>query len=204
MTPRCRWSRPPLDPALQPGDAAVWRFQADAIRPIEIVLAKYLGLEPSSVRLRRSRGGKAELQGSAFRVNLAHSGEVALVAVGRGRDIGVDVEVLREGTEKWSLVRHALTADERARLQALPVSQRSGAFLQVWTRKEALLKAVGVGLSVDPQLIELDGASVVSVPPALGEPSDWTLADVPVPGYAAALAVYGRLTRVLLFDARAS
>jgi 4'-phosphopantetheinyl transferase len=146
--------------------ARLWmlsQLQADEIRPIETVLAKYLGLEPSSVRPRRSPEGKAELQGSAFRVNLAHSGDVALVAVGRGRDIGVDVEVLGEGTEKWSLVRHALTADESAQLQTLPVSQRSRAFLQVWTRKEALLKAAGVGLSVDPQLIELEGASVVSV-----------------------------------------
>jgi 4'-phosphopantetheinyl transferase len=174
------------------------------MRPIETVLAKYLGLEPSSVRLRRSPEGKTELEGSAFRVNLAHSGEVALVAVGRGKDIGVDVEVLRDGTEKWSLVRHALTADEHARLQTLPVSERSGAFLQVWTRKEALLKAAGVGLSVDPQLIELDGASVVSIPPALGAPSDWTVADVPVSGCAAALAVHGRLSKLFLHDGRAS
>lgn len=194
----------PSDPTLQPRDAAVWRFRADAIRPLETVLAKYLGLEPNSLRLGRSREGKPELQGSPFCASLAHSGDVALVAVSHGWDIGVDLEVLRERIETWSLVRHALTADERARLQALPASQRSAAFLEVWTRKEALLKAAGVGLSVDPQLIELDGATVLSVPPALGEPSDWTLADLPVPGYAAALAIFGRPARVLFHDARAS
>jgi 4'-phosphopantetheinyl transferase len=174
------------------------------IRPIEEVLASYLGLRPSSVVLQRSSAGKPELQGAAFRVSLAHSGEVALVAVASGRVVGVDVELLRSGTESWSLSSHALTHSERARLEALPASQRSEAFLSMWTRKEALLKAVGVGLELDPQLIELEGQKIVAAPPELGRARDWTLVDLPLPGHAAALAVNGRLSRLLLYDARAA
>jgi 4'-phosphopantetheinyl transferase len=154
------------------------------------------------VVLGRSPAGKPESPGSAFRVSLAHSGDVALVAIASGREVGVDVELLRAGTENWSLSSHALTHSERARLEALPAGRRSGAFLSMWTRKEALLKAVGVGLAVDPQLIELDGQKIVAAPAELGQARDWTLVDLPLSGHAAALALEGPLSRLLLYDAR--
>jgi 4'-phosphopantetheinyl transferase len=202
LTSGSGWSLPPPSPALEPGEAAIWRLQAGTIRPIEEVLARYLGVRPSSVVLRRGAEGKPELQGSAFRVSLAHSGEVALVAVASGREVGVDVELLRVGTESWSLSSHALTHSERARLQALPSARRSAAFLSMWTRKEALLKAVGVGLALDPRLIELECQKLVAAPPELGRARDWTLVDVPVAGHTAALALKGPLSRLLLYDAR--
>ena len=202
MTTPSGWSRPPASPTLEPGDAAVWRLRPGPSRPIETVLARYLGSRPDSVVLAKTRAGKRELERSPFCVSLTHSSEVALVAVALDSEVGVDVELLREGTETWSLVSHALTAGERARLQALPVSLRAGAFFSTWVRKEALLKAVGVGLAVDPRLIELDGSRVVTVPPELGEAGDWTLIDLPVPGHASALALRGPLSRLLLYDAR--
>jgi 4'-phosphopantetheinyl transferase len=202
LTSGSGWSVPPPSPALEPGDAAVWLTEADAVRPIEAVLARYLGLSQSSVVLWRSRAGKPELHDSALRVSLAHSGDVALVAVASRREVGVDVEPLRAGTETWSLSSHALTDAERAQLDALPTSRRSEAFLWMWTRKEALLKAVGVGLAVDPRLIELEGQTIVAAPPELGRARDWTLADVPLSGHAAALALEGPLSRLLLYDAR--
>lgn len=202
MTASSEWSRPPPSPALEPGDAAVWQLQADTIHPIETVLARYLGLTPSPVVLRRSSAGKPELPGSSLRVSLAHSGEVALVAVASGKEVGVDVEVLRAETESWSLRSHALTQGEQARLNALPVSRRSGAFLSMWTRKEALLKALGVGLALDPQLIELEDQQIVAAPPELGQAREWSLVDLPLPGHAAALALKGPLARLLLYDGR--
>jgi phosphopantetheine--protein transferase-like protein len=202
LTPSSEWAPPPQVPTLETGNAAVWLFDADTIQPIEEVLARYLGAKPSAVVLRRSAAGKPELPGSALRASLANSGEVALVAVASGREVGVDVEPLRPGTESWSLTSHALTQGERARLETLPASRRSEAFLSMWTRKEALLKAVGVGLVLDPQLIELDGQRVISVPPELNRVHDWTLVDVPLSGYAAALALRGRLSRLLLYDTR--
>ena len=164
------------------------------------MLARYIGAPADEVVVRRAPSGKPEPEHPGFSVSLAHGGEMALVAVVLDGQIGVDVEPLREGVENWSLVSHSLTSGEQARLTALPPAERGEAFLAAWTRKEALLKAVGVGLGVDPRLIELDGSAVVDVPMELGEPGDWTLVDVPVPGHVAALARRGPLSRVLLFD----
>ena len=199
---RAQWALAPTAAALEPAEAAVWRLDAATSRPIETILARYLRTTSPSVTLRRSSTGKPEVDGSSHRVSLAHSGDVALVAVARERDVGVDVERPRVGADTWSLISHALTERERASLDAFPATERSAAFLSIWTRKEALLKAVGAGLSLDPQLIELDGCAIVAVPPELGRADDWTLVDLPVPGYAAALALTGPVSRLLLYDAR--
>jgi 4'-phosphopantetheinyl transferase len=197
------WSAPPQDPALERGAAAVWCLNVDLAHPLETVLAGYLGVEPGSVAVRRSPAGKPELGGSSLRASLAHSGDVALVAVACDREIGIDVERLREGTEAWSLVAHALTPAERRRLKSAPAAERSMSFLWTWARKEALVKAVGVGLALDPRLLELDaGPRLASAPAEFGRASEWTLVDLPLPGYAAALAVKGPLTSLRLHDAR--
>ena len=72
---------------------------------------------------------------------------------------------------------------------------RDRAFLSFWTRKEALLKAAGVGLAVDPREIEMSApgvpARVLHVPAEFGLASDWSVSDVELPGFAAAVAVKG-------------
>jgi 4'-phosphopantetheinyl transferase len=197
------WSPPPPRPALGRGDAAVWLLDRRATpRPIEMVLSRYLGLRPDGVVLHRAAGGKPELPGSPLRAGLAHTAGIALVAVASGREVGVDVERLRAGRDSWSLTAHALTDAERRALRAAPPSRRADAFTSIWTRKEAILKAAGVGLSVDPRFVGLDGQAVSSVPPDFGPASDWTVVDLPLPGYAAALALRGPLASLFLLDAR--
>jgi 4'-phosphopantetheinyl transferase len=193
-----------VTPQLGPGEVAVWRLDRRAPRPIETVAARYLGAAPESLVLVRSETGKPAVAGSPFAVSLAHSGDVTLVAVSSDADVGIDVERLRPEIAGWSLVEQALTENEQAPLTQTPTAERPEAFLAIWTRKEALLKAAGVGLALDPSLIELDGSTVVSVPSALGSPSEWTLRDVVVPGYAAAVALRGTLARLELVDGRAA
>jgi 4'-phosphopantetheinyl transferase len=170
-------------------EIAVWRLSSAEPRPLETVLARYLGVDASSLILEPAAHGKPALPGSRLRFNLAHSGDVALVAVAQDRDVGVDVERVRPDADRWALVDHALTARERRRLQRVAPAGRAHAFLSMWARKEALLKAAGVGLSVEPARIELDGDSVVAVPPELGTAGEWTVTTVPLDGYVAAVAV---------------
>jgi 4'-phosphopantetheinyl transferase len=181
-------------PALYGDEVAVWRLPADHPRPLETVLALYLGVEQTSLTLARTPLGKPELPGAPLRFNLAHSGDVALVAVTQARDVGVDVETRREDADRWSLVHHALTSRERRRVESMPRARRADAFLSIWTRKEALLKAAGVGLAIDPARVQLDDSSVVAVPPELGSSGDWTIVDIPPPGHFAAVAVRGRVS----------
>lgn len=196
------WSSPPPSPTNEPGEAAVWLLDRHSVHPLETVLARYLDCSPASVLLHRSPAGKPELGSSTLRASLTRGGDVALVAVAHRQPVGVDIEISRSGLDRWSLPAHALTTRERMRLQRLPLEQRSSSFLESWTRKEALLKAAGFGLAVDPRFVELEGLSVVGAPPVVGNPRDWTLADLPVPGHHAALAVQGPLSRLALYDAR--
>jgi 4'-phosphopantetheinyl transferase len=196
------WADPPPRPRLDDGDAAVWLLPATLERPLETVLARYLGAEPETVALVRTAAGKPELPGSPLRASLAHSGEVALVAVALGREVGVDVERPREGVERWSLAGHVLTPGEQERLQHLPAGRRGDAFLSLWTRKEAVLKAAGTGLATDPRRVEVGPDGAVSVPPELDRRGGWTVVEItlPRPGYSAALAVAGPLTRLIPVD----
>jgi 4'-phosphopantetheinyl transferase len=79
--------------------------------------------------------------------NLAHSEDHVLFGVARNRRLGVDVEVLRPMPEALDLARSHFTPAEARGLALLPDEQRSAAFLAVWTRKEALLKATGEGIT---------------------------------------------------------
>lgn len=196
------WVSAPTRPSPGAGEVSVWWLASGDPRPIETVLARHLAVQPGSLTLERTPLGKPELAGSPVRVSLAHSGEVALVAVAAGRDVGVDVERIREGAERWSLVDHALTERERRQLESVPPDRRADALLAMWARKEALLKAAGVGLGVDPSLVELDGDSVVALPSELGSVRDWTLVSISLPGHVAAVAVRGVLSTLRLYDAR--
>lgn len=196
------WVSPPARPSLGEGEVSVWRLASGDPRPLEAALARHLAVEPGSLTLERTRLGKPTLVGSPFQASLSHSGDATLVAVAEGRDVGVDVERLRPGAERWALVNHVLTDGERRSLEGVPPDRGADAFLAMWTRKEALLKAAGLGLGVDPSFVELEGDSVVALPPELGSARDWTLADVPLPGYVAALAVRGELSTLHLYDAR--
>src|SRR6185503_3235317 len=85
-----------------------------------------------------------------LRFSLAHSGERALVAVGRERELGVDLERLREGVDHGAIAERFFPPDEAARLRRLPEGRRAAAFFAAWVCHEARLKAQGTGLFTAP------------------------------------------------------
>ncbi len=88
--------------------------------------------------------------------SLSHSEGTALIGLGEG-PIGVDVEVLRAVPEREALAEAHCTAEELAWWHSTDPADRDGALLAVWTRKEAVAKALGVGLSLPPHRIETVG-----------------------------------------------
>ncbi len=82
--------------------------------------------------------------------NWSHSGDTAVLAVGRGPtgfEVGVDVETVRPRARALELSKRFFAPDETATLEALPDADRLAGFLSLWTAKEAVLKAHGGGLS---------------------------------------------------------
>lgn len=147
--------------ALSPGERARADrlvFEADRRRfrvahgLLRRILGGILGAEPAAVGLRERPGGKPELapphDASGLRFNLSHSGDVLLVAVARGREVGVDVERIREDLDWAALARRFLPEAAGAPLFGLPAASRRQAFFRFWTFAEALGKAAGIGLSI--------------------------------------------------------
>jgi 4'-phosphopantetheinyl transferase len=166
------------------------------------MLGAYLHVAPEGVRFQYSKVGKPALSegsGSAdLRFNVTHSHGLALYALTRGRDVGVDVERVRSDLAWNELAERYFAPTEIAELMALPPDRQRLAFFTCWTRKEAYVKALGLGLSVP-----LDGFAVTLAPdrpPALiGTAHDptqcerWELRELePAAGFVGAMAVEGR------------
>jgi len=167
------------------------------------LLARYLGMDPASVRFVSGEHGKPQLASAAsswLRFSASHSESLAVFAVGRDREIGVDIERVREDVDMEPVARRVLSIGERADVDELPPDARRRAFYRSWVRKEAVLKALGDGLAVEPheldvtedhvELLTRDG--LASLP---AQSTTWSLHDVDLsPGYFAALAIKGDLS----------
>ena len=165
------------------------------------ILGAYTGIAPARLRFVAGPQGKPALADAgaaqSLRFNLSHSKHRALVGLVHHRDIGVDIELQREIPECEDIVRSRFAAGEIAQWLAMPPEQRTDAFFSCWTRKEAYVKALGGGLSMDLHAFE------VSIDPKLSVCSlhiagssalrnQWTLWGLqPVAGFRAAVAVGG-------------
>ncbi|HYD31063.1 MAG TPA: 4'-phosphopantetheinyl transferase superfamily protein [Azospirillaceae bacterium] len=154
---------------------------------LRAILARYLGADPADLAFAQEEAGKPFLAGGGdLRFNLSHTGDHAVVAVAWGREVGVDIETRQRFDDLDGLAALVLGSDERQALAAHDAADRSLAFLVAWTRKEALLKATGHGLTVDPTRVTVgfdDAPRTVTLPPASGS---WT-----VTGFAAGMGLVG-------------
>ena len=192
-----RAERDRADRFLRPEDRARYVASHAALR---LVLAGPLDWDPAEIRFAVGPGGKPELAGSArgaLTFNLSHSGDRALVGIASSAAIGVDIERVRPLPDALRIARAHFAADERAALEALPAGAVERAFYELWTRKEAVVKALGTGLS-----LPLDRFSV-TLPPApprlVRAPAGggWSLAALDAgPAYAASVAVRASGTTV--------
>jgi len=122
------------------------------------VLSAYAGRSAAELIFESGAFGKPNLcDGEGLCFSLSRSGERVLVGVSRDLELGVDVERreprLASPEELSRLARRVLTAAERDALERTPEAERVAAFLRAWTRKEAFLKALGLGLSREPDTV---------------------------------------------------
>lgn len=119
-------------------------------------LAQHLGVSAGALRFVEGPEGKPFLADAPrCHFNLSHSEDLALVGIGDRSELGVDIEVLRPVDDAQPLARSHFTAAEFDAMMALDERARAAAFLRIWTRKEACLKALGTGLSIAPSSFEV-------------------------------------------------
>lgn len=166
---------------------------------VRLVLASALDESPRSLDFTDNGYGKKHIgrPDCGLRFNLSHSGDYVLFALADGVEVGIDIERMRPLPDLMAVAERIFSPAERIVLNSLPVDCRTAAFYAIWTRKEAFIKVVGMGLR-----LPLDDFDVCADPAAEGRllavrypgyrVESWSLSDVEVgPGYRAALALEG-------------
>ena len=131
---------------------------------------------------------------------MSHSHELALFAFAEDRELGVDVEHMRSDFASEDIARRYFSRREVETFNALPQHDQVAAFFRCWTRKEASIKVIGLGLS---QPVDQFDVTLVPEQPAEllwvsgDDASRWSLYDLEVGGdYAGALAVEGQVSKI--------
>ena len=172
-----------------------FRFDADRSRFIisrgilRKILSGYLHKSPKQICFSYGNFGKpALIAGGGLSFNLSHSQGLALYAVTRNREIGIDVESINENVAIERIAKKVLTQSETLFLNALTPRLRPVVFYRFWTRREAFVKASGKGLFItnDKTPVSLEVRK-----------KEWSLFSLPVTfGYAAAVAAEGSVSNL--------
>jgi 4'-phosphopantetheinyl transferase len=188
--------------------AARFRFEQDRVRFIAAhgilkqLLGTFLKVAPNSVRFRYDEYGKPRLspehEATSVKFNISHSGPKGLFAFAIGRELGVDIERIREEFPIEEIAVRFFSPSEVEELRSVPPNVQADAFFNCWTRKEAYIKAIGEGLSCplnqfDVTLTPEEPAKLLAVRAAGQTLSRWTMRNLDIDeGYKAALVVEGQ------------
>lgn len=168
---------------------------------LRALLARYLHRDPSTLTFQYNAFGKPALPDEpgmgAIRFNVSHADGLALYALARSRAVGVDIERVRAEMAAERIAERFFSPREVATLRGLDPALQGTAFFACWTRKEAYMKARGVGISVgldrfDVSLAPHDPPAILATREAGETSARWSLHHLaPAPGYIGAVAVAG-------------
>lgn len=168
---------------------------------LRVILGRYVEMSPDMLQFGYSDYGKPYLQNEkltqTIHFNVSHSGDLALYGITKNRRIGVDVEQMRPLVDEAQFVKSIFSPVEQQAFGRVRPSQKQDAFFNGWTRKEAFIKAIGMGLSFP--LTAFDVSVVPGLPAQLlgvrGAPGcqEWSMDALTLgPEYKAAYVVEGR------------
>lgn len=113
---------------------------------MRLILAQYLATSPDKLSFTTNHHGKPALTTANLGFNLSHSGELAMLAISKHPEIGVDIEYFSPRSF-LGIANHCFSDKEIQALITLPASSRMLGFFKIWSQKEAFIKAVGMGLA---------------------------------------------------------
>jgi 4'-phosphopantetheinyl transferase len=167
------------------------------------ILARYVEIEPSQIQFENGPWGKPRLSGlpgvRSVEFSLSHCRGLVLVGVTVGPAIGIDVELVRQFDECDALARRFFAPREYRNLCALPEPAKSTAFFRYWTRKEAVVKALGTGMltPLDSFDVTLATTQRMDFRAHGASASEWSLIDLePCEGAVGAVAAPFRVERI--------
>lgn len=165
---------------------------------LRAMLADALGTMPAALRFGHGPHNKPCVAwppaGKALRFNVSHAGGFAVIALSRHHIVGVDVEQVRADLDFAQVAERLFSPRERAELADVAPPMRPGAFFNVWTRKEAYIKARGLGLSLPLDSFDVAAAPaaadvLVATRPDSDDAARWSVQALSAPpGYVAAVA----------------
>lgn len=150
--------------------AARFRFEPDRERFIlghgmlREILGRVLKMDPATLRFSRGAYGKPVALGGDLHFNFSDTKDAVLVGLSTAGELGVDLETMERRVDHVAVADHYFTTNEVAVLNGGEGDQRKRRFLELWTRKEAVLKACGIGLMDDlKELSVLDGHNALRI-----------------------------------------
>lgn len=171
------------------------------------LLGEYLDSPPKSIEFGYNEYDKPTLKSkNKLKFNVSHSGEMALLAFNWEDEIGVDIEDSTREIEIDVVAKHFFSPNEVNTLLALPLSEQQPTFFNCWTRKEAIIKALGTGLAFP--LNQFEVSMKVGSPARLlathwdpEEAANWYMASfTPAENYIGAFAVRGLVSDLQLWQ----
>ena len=168
---------------------------------LRCILGSYLRQAPETVRIQYGQYGKPQVQGNggkpAVQFNLSHSGGVAVIGVRASGSVGIDVEEVRNGIEIDELAARHFCANERLELNRAAPGDRSLEFFHQWTRKEAYLKALGLGLQIETAEIDMTQMAGEAGKPGGQQSWEWSRREFePQEGFIGCAVVQGVIGEV--------
>ena len=159
------------------------------------LLGRYLDQDPGAVTFSRGAHGKPFLPEGGLHFNVSHTHELALYAIARDREVGVDVEWMRPQVAHEQIAARFFSLEEQEALAQVPDEERRAAFYNIWTRKEAYVKARGDGIAAGLGTFAVSlgaEAALLHSDEGRDEVERWKLIALePADGYVAALCGAG-------------
>ena len=196
----------PTAPTLDDDAIHLWRLlyqRCEGRMGLHAVLARYLGVSEAAVMLEQQTYGRPVLGGRHrwLGFNWSHSGDHAVIALARQLPVlGVDIEAPRARPRAAELAKRYFRAEEADWIDHADSQWREQRFKQLWTAKEAVLKAHGRGLAYGLDKVGFTPSDSDLVPGAfegaVGPASEWQLAALDAPGLTGHVAWRGPARRL--------
>jgi 4'-phosphopantetheinyl transferase len=180
---------------------------------LRLLISRYTGMIPCEIILNSGTSGRPYLENPKGKeglfFSLSHSGDWLLIAFGKEEHFGIDLEFKRDSIDPLAISERFFTRPETLLIRSASASVRKDIFYQVWVRKEACLKAMGIALAGGLKAVEIRGdQGLISLKQMKGASVKWqsfSCKGISLdPDYAAALATVAGIKGVHQFEASIS